>query len=290
MLDFNDILNNTRDLQDAPRRKPKKEEFDFYRQKVPKAVKPDFSTFRDNSKKFMFEFDGEMTPNITEIVNNLLDAMDDLEYSCSMVSRMEEPEFDSKILINRFKVFPSKDDDTLPYFTNPTNMSYYNAAWIMGKAYESESLYINTIGPFPRAIAATRVHTLLDRDLDNPVEFLLLYSVSGVTTPEDINWKLKEYNTSSAINFAHKLDIPIYNIGSRNGIKQFIAKLKLMQEKKSGVKPTTEIITGEQRTVEEIRTDVVNTPVETHTPITTPTLVGETLPTEQNVEESDIPF
>ena len=106
--------------------------------------------------------------------------------------------------------------------TAPTEKAYRHATYYHSKFDDMK----NPI----RAMIARDIHRLLGKDCIDPLTALLVYSEDASDTVKNIEFKKVGYVQNFMMRRAEDLNIPIFNVYSKDGVAKLVNFIKLLKE------------------------------------------------------------
>ena len=239
-LDFDDLLDNsTKPTHEGAgeetsykKEGDKKDSVNMYDVEFIEPKDIDTDTFEKKGRSFMVETHNapeDVVERIIKVASKLIsdgfkfrhDGNADDEVQNKILTMCEEKDYESYIPFKKYNENIKK-----PITPNSFELPYRYAAKIYGPSYNEK------LGKGAKAVFASKVHAILGKDSDNPIDFLIAYNINGDETypPFKKNGPKIDYSKLGNLGFylkvTDKTNINVYNFKNTDSIKNLIELIK----------------------------------------------------------------
>ena len=221
---YNNYKNNNSNY------KPKENKINMYEVDIIKPLEIDTDLFEKKGKSFMVE-----THKVTDVAKVKIYTLAKTLIAKGYVFRHDgnaDDEVQNKILELADTSFESylpykkgfNENIEKPILVNYYVMPFYHACHIYGKKY-------NDLKKGGRAIYASKVHAMLGKACNNPIDFLLCYNPTGDETyPKYDKNKKIDYDSLGNLGFylkvADVVNFGVYNIHNDDSVRNLVELIK----------------------------------------------------------------
>ena len=239
-LDFDDLLDNsTKPTHESAgeetsykKEGDKKDSVNMYDVEFIEPKDIDTDTFEKKGRSFMVETHNapeDVVERIIKVASKLIsdgfkfrhDGNADDEVQNKILTMCEEKDYESYIPFKKYN-----EDIEKPISPNGYEAPFRYASKLYGGSYNEK------LSKGAKAVYASKVHALLGKDSNNPIDFLLCYSASGDETyppykkggPKIDYSKLN--NTGFYLRVTDATSINVYNFKNNDSIKNLVELIK----------------------------------------------------------------
>lgn len=189
-----------------------------------KPVKMRREDFSKSGKSCIINLASTPTDDVKKVINSIVVALGTKNVTVRF-------QYDTNISFYKelCNIDTAKTEKYLPWKKMAPDLESVTKTYAEKKAYEYAAYFVKKFNGLPAAIRTMRanmIHALLGKDLNNPIDFALVWNELGTEVlTKDTDWK-KVGNITNVLQVCKELDIPVYNIKNKESVQKLVDKIK----------------------------------------------------------------
>lgn len=238
-VDLSSLIDNA-ELPDNPDA-GRKSSIDYSKSPIPEMLKPDLTSMKIVDEIIVSVDEKPEDDNVKTwaTINGMLALMKAKNLALRVMPGDEEKDWFTKAYADKggkiiyYKPYRSygetetgRDGNRKLYTNNyPAAMdvilpdAYKIAAYVWGTNKDNPQMLQINMYPKRKLWEAIYSHRCLGIDLNKKVKFIVAFTSDGASNSNELSWSTKNYGLKTAVNYAEKFDIKIFNLGSKHGMR-----------------------------------------------------------------------